>query len=128
MRLVLCFWIYLSCLVYFETYFMHLDLFWLLNLFWNLFYVFRFILVVEFIYFETYFILLDLIIFLDLIWLLDLFYDLFYVAHLPYFAINYNVEFDNLLIILFFTNLFATYSFIFFYYKSNIVFFVTIKL
>ena len=88
MSLVLCFWIYLGCLVYFETYF----------------------------------------ILLDLIWLLDLFYDLFYVAHLPYFAISYDVEFDNLIIILFFTNLFATYSFIFFYYKSNIVFFVTIKL
>ena len=79
-----------------------------LDLFWNLFYVFRFILVVEFMYLDTYFILLDLI------WLLDLFYDLFYVAHLPYFAINYNVEFDSLLIILFFTNLFATYSFIYF--------------
>ena len=74
--------------------------------------------VVKFIYFETYFI----------IWLLDLFYDLFYVAHLPYFAISYDVEFDNLIIILFFTNLLATYSFIFFYDKSNIVFFVTIKL
>ena len=79
LRLILCFWIYLDCLVYFETYFMSLDLFLLL--------------------------------------------DLFYVAHLPYFAINYNVQFNNLLIILFFTNLFATYSFIYFYDKSNIVFF-----
>ena len=73
----------------------------LLELFWYLFCAFGFIMVVEFIYFETYFILLDFI------WLLDL----FYVAHLPYFAINYNVEFDNLLIILFFTNLFATLFF-----------------
>jgi len=73
----------------------------LLDLFWDLFCAFGFIMVVEFIYFETYFILLDFI------WLLDL----FYVAHLPYFAINYNVEFDNLLIILFFTNLFATLFF-----------------
>ena len=64
-------------------------------------------------YFETYFMSLDLFLLLDL----------FYVAHLPYFAINYNVQFDNLLIILFFTNLFATYSFIYFYDKSNIVFF-----
>ena len=102
---------------------MFLDLFLFLDLFWDLFCAFEFILVVEFICFETYFILLDFI------WLLDLFYDLFYVAHLPYFAINYNVEFDNLLIILFVTNLFATHSFIYFYDKSNIVFFfVTIKL
>jgi len=101
---------------------MLLDLFLFLDLFSDLFYAFGFILVVEFIYFETYFI------HLDFIWLLNLFYDLFYVAHLPYFAINYNVEFDNLLIILFFTNLFATHSFIYFYDKSNIVFFVTIKL
>ena len=83
---------------------MFLDLFWLLDIFWDLFYAFGFILVVEFIYFETYFI----------IWLLDLFYDLFYVAHLPYFAISYDVESDNLIIILFFTNLSATYSFIYF--------------
>jgi len=99
---------------------MLLDLFLFLDLFWDLFCAFRFILVVEFIYFETYFILLDFI------WLLDLFYDLFYVAHLSYFAINYNVEFDSLLIILFFTNLFATGSFIYFYDKS--FFFLTIKL
>jgi len=93
---------------------MLLDLFLLLDLFWDLFCAFGFIMVVEFYYFETYFILLDFI------WLLDL----FYVVHLPYFAINYNVEFDNLLIILFFTNLFVTYSFIYFYDKSNIVFFL----
>jgi len=48
------------------------DLFWLLDLFWDQFYAFGFILVVKFIYFETYFI----------IWLLDLFYDLFYVMML----------------------------------------------
>jgi len=63
---------------------MFLDLFWLLDIFLDLFYAFGFILVVEFIYFDTY--------------------DLFYVAHLPYFAISYDVEFDNLIIILFFTN------------------------
>ena len=105
------------CCDYFETYFMLLDLFLFLDLFWDLFCAFGFILVVEFIYFETYFILLDFI------WLLDLFYELLYVAHLPYFAINYNVEFNNLLIILFFTNLFATHSFIYFYDKSNIILF-----
>ena len=32
------------------------------------------------------------------------------------------LNFDNLLIILFFTNLFATHSFIYFYDKSNIFF------
>ena len=105
------------CCDYFETYFMLLDLFLFLDLFWDLFCAFGFFLVVEFIYFETYFILLDFI------WLLDLFYELLYVAHLPYFAINYNVEFNNLLIILFFTNLFATHSFIYFYDKSNIILF-----
>ena len=62
---------------------MLLDLYLFLDLFWDLFCAFGFIMVVEFIYFETYFILLDFI------WLLDL----FYVAHFPYFAINYNVEF-----------------------------------
>ena len=84
---------------------MLLDLFLLLDLFWDLFYTFEFILVVGFI--------------------------LWFVLRCTFalFAtISYDVEFDNLIIILFFSNLFATYSFIFCYDKSNIVFFVTIKL
>ena len=122
------------CCDYFETCFMLLDLSWLFSLFWDLFYVVGFVLVVGFI--------LELILCFSIYlgcWVY-LFWDLFYpfefnlvvgfilwfvlCCYLPYFAINYNVEFDNLLIILFFPNLFATYSFIFFfYYKSNIVFF-----
>jgi len=43
-------------------------------------------------------------------------------TNIPYFAIEYDVEFDNLLIILFIPQIYSAYTFIFFYGKSDIVF------
>jgi len=48
------------------------------------------------------------------------------LADFLYFAIKYDVELVNY--ILFTTNLFNAYSFIFSYDKNNLVFFATIKL
>jgi len=70
-------------------------------------------------HFFTYFILLNLF------WLLDLFYDFFFmlwicfmVTSFPYFAIKYDVEFDNLLIILFLPQI---------YYMPILLYFFMIK-